>query len=54
MNAEERLVMALVTLFGVGLVLIAVGLGTTPRAAATVCGIVLCVATTVILRGGRP
>ena len=51
---EQRLAAILALLFGVGLVLVAIGLGVETKAASFAVGFILCVASISLLKGGRP
>jgi hypothetical protein len=53
MNAETKLALLLMALFGAGLVLVAVGLGAPSRPAAFAVGLIVCVASVSLLREGR-
>ena len=52
MNPEQKLVAALVALFGVGLLLVAFGLGLTTKPAAFAVGLLISVAAIRFLAGG--
>ncbi len=57
MNADTKLFLALITVFGCGIALVAVGLGVTTKTALVATGVLLCLcaakAMGILWRGGR-
>ena len=53
MNADTKLFLALITVFGCGIALVAVGLGVTTKTALVATGVLLCLCTAKAMEIGR-
>ena len=53
MDPETKLALGLIVAFSIGIALVAVGLGVTTKSAAFAVGVLLCLAATRIMAGGR-